>query len=169
MLYLDYDRGKSKDKIALVVVSNSLSERDKDTYFIFHDIPQDTESAEIVIKSLAKIKTLHGFRRFYYWLKNGKKKLANEYFDIYVSGNEEEGVAVGDMRLKDFKRVYIKNLRTDNCVFQIDEKQKLKEKIQMELEKGGWATINSGLVEVNFKIKTTSGVCNVTKINKGEK
>ena len=165
MLYLDYDRGKSKDKTALVVVLNSLSERKTTTYFIFHDIPQDTESAEIVIKGLAKIKTLVGFRRFYYWLKNGKKEPA----DIYVSGNEEEGVAVGDMRLKDFKRVYIKNLRTDNCVFQIDEKQRLKEKVQMELEKGGWTTIDSGFVQVDFKIKTTSGICNVTQIKKGEK
>ena len=168
MLYLDYDRGKSKDKTALVVVLNSLSERDRTTYFIFHDIPQDTESAEIVIKGLAKIKTLVGFRRFCYWLKNGKKKPADGHFNTYLSSDEEEGVAVGDMRLKDFKRVYIKNLRTDNCVFQIDEKQKLKEKIQMELENGGWATIDSGFVEVDFKIKTTSGLCNVTKINKGE-
>jgi len=171
MLYLDYDRGKSKDKTALVLVYNCLSDREMSTYFILNDVPQDTESAEIVIKSLAKIRTLTGFRRFYYWLKNGKKKPADGHFKTYMMRDGEERVVVGDMRLKDFKRVYIKNLRTDNCVFQIDEKQRLKEKFQFELEKGGWATIDEGYIELersDSKIKKSSGLCNEVVIMKGE-
>lgn len=167
MLHLVYNRGVSRDKTALVVVSDCACKEDASAYSIFHDITQDTESEEILMKSLPKIKTLMGFRRLNYWLKNGKKKPTKEYFEIFNPGEGGEKFTVAEiLKLTDFKIVYIKNLRTDNCVFQIHEKLTHSSKMQMELEKGGWATIVNGFLWIDSKIKTTSGLCNKEKIKK---